>query len=77
MGRISASNLKKCTKFSYFRQIFLAFKVDEFNVRKNIWDVWFSKKYIFETTEIFQHNQQYDTLIPIAPYTHKLKVGIS
>jgi hypothetical protein len=57
---------KKCSKFPYFRQIFLAVKVDEFNVRKNIWDVWFSKKYIFETTEIFQHNQQYDDFMATA-----------
>jgi hypothetical protein len=27
--------------------------------------------------EIFQHNQQYDTLLPIIPCTHKLKAGIA
>jgi hypothetical protein len=27
--------------------------------------------------KIFQHNQQYDTLLPVAPYTHKLKAGIA
>jgi hypothetical protein len=26
---------------------------------------------------IFQHNQQYDTLLPIIPCTHKLKAGIA
>jgi hypothetical protein len=25
----------------------------------------------------FQHNQQYDTLLPIPPCTHKLKAGIA
>jgi hypothetical protein len=25
----------------------------------------------------FQHNQKYDTLLPIAPCTHKLKAGIA
>jgi hypothetical protein len=25
----------------------------------------------------FQHNQQYDTLLPIIPRTHKLKAGIA
>jgi hypothetical protein len=25
----------------------------------------------------FQHNQQYDTLLPIIPCTHKLKAGIA
>jgi hypothetical protein len=27
--------------------------------------------------EIFQHNQQYDTLLSIIPCTHKLKAGIA
>jgi hypothetical protein len=27
--------------------------------------------------EMFQHNQQYDTLPPITPYLHKLKAGIA
>ena len=27
--------------------------------------------------EIFQHNQQYDTLLPITPCAHKLKAGIA
>jgi hypothetical protein len=27
--------------------------------------------------EIFQHNQQYDTLLPIIPCRHKLKAGIA
>jgi hypothetical protein len=27
--------------------------------------------------EIFQHNHQYDTLLPIIPCTHKLKAGIA
>jgi hypothetical protein len=29
------------------------------------------------TIFIFQHNQQYDTLLPIVPCTHKLKAGIA
>jgi hypothetical protein len=27
--------------------------------------------------EIFQHNQQYDTLLPVSPCTHKWKAGIA
>jgi hypothetical protein len=27
--------------------------------------------------EIFQHNQQYDTLLPVTPCAHKLKAGIA
>jgi hypothetical protein len=27
--------------------------------------------------EIFQHNQQHDTLLPIIPCRHKLKAGIA
>jgi hypothetical protein len=27
--------------------------------------------------EIFHHNQQYDTLLPIIPCRHKLKAGIA
>jgi hypothetical protein len=27
--------------------------------------------------EIIQHNQQYDTLLPIIPCRHKLKAGIA
>jgi hypothetical protein len=27
--------------------------------------------------EIFQHNQQHDTLLPITPCAHKLKAGIA
>jgi hypothetical protein len=27
--------------------------------------------------ELFQHNQQYDTLLPITPCPHKLKAGIA
>jgi hypothetical protein len=27
--------------------------------------------------ENFQHNQQYDTLLPVIPCTHKLQAGIA
>ena len=27
--------------------------------------------------EIFQHNQQHDTLLPLTPCVHKLKAGIA
>jgi hypothetical protein len=33
--------------------------------------------WLFRQFKIFQHNQQYDTLLPVTPCMHKLKAGIA
>ena len=38
----------------------------------NIEIFWLFRHFI----KIFQHNQQYDTLLPVTPCMHKLKAGI-
>jgi hypothetical protein len=39
----------------------------------NIKIFWLFRQFI----KIFQHNQQYDTLLPVTPCMHKLKAGIA